>query len=95
MYVNGEEINLYNFNDNNDEEYYNIKGKSITKSLMKTPINGARLSSSYGMRKHPILGYNKMHRGTDFAAPKWNTNNGFGIRNNYYVQGGVVVVEIV
>ena len=36
---------------------------------MKTPINGARLSSSYGMRKHPILGYNKMHRGTDFAAP--------------------------
>jgi len=69
MYVNGEEINLYNFKDKNDVEYYNIKGKSITKSLMKTPINGARLSSSYGMRKHPILGYNKMHRGTDFAAP--------------------------
>ena len=68
MFVNGEEINLYNFKDNNDEEYYNIKGKSITKSLMKTPINGARLSSSFGMRKHPILGYNKMHRGTDFAA---------------------------
>ncbi len=69
MYVNGEEINLYNFRYNNDEEYYDIKGKSITKSLMKTPINGARLSSSFGMRKHPILGYNKMHRGTDFAAP--------------------------
>jgi murein DD-endopeptidase MepM/ murein hydrolase activator NlpD len=69
MFVNGEEINLYNFKDGNNEEYYNIKGKSITKSLMKTPINGARLSSSYGMRKHPILGYNKMHRGTDFAAP--------------------------
>ena len=69
MYVNGEEINLYNFKYNNEEEYYDIKGKSITKSLMKTPINGARLSSSYGMRKHPILGYNKMHRGTDFAAP--------------------------
>jgi murein DD-endopeptidase MepM/ murein hydrolase activator NlpD len=69
MYVNGEEINLYNFKDNKGEEYYDIKGKSITKSLMKTPINGARLSSSYGMRKHPILGYNKMHRGTDFAAP--------------------------
>ena len=68
MFVNGEEINLYNFKDGNDEEYYNIKGKSITKSLMKTPINGARLSSSFGMRKHPILGYNKMHRGTDFAA---------------------------
>ena len=69
MYVNGEEINLYNFRYKNEEDYYDIKGKSITKSLMKTPINGARLSSSFGMRKHPILGYNKMHRGTDFAAP--------------------------
>ena len=69
MFVNGEEINLYNFKYKNELEYYDIKGKSITKSLMKTPINGARLSSSYGMRKHPILGYNKMHRGTDFAAP--------------------------
>ena len=69
MYVNGEEINLYNFKFNNEEDFYDIKGKSITKSLMKTPINGARLSSSFGMRKHPILGYNKMHRGTDFAAP--------------------------
>ena len=68
MYVNGEEVNLYNFDYENEEEYYDIKGKSITKSLMKTPINGARLSSSYGMRKHPILGYNKMHKGTDFAA---------------------------
>ena len=69
MYVNGEEINLYNFKYKNEEDFYDIKGKSITKSLMKTPINGARLSSSFGMRKHPILGYNKMHRGTDFAAP--------------------------
>tara|TARA_Y100001958_G_C21234191_1_gene560314 strand:- start:1337 stop:2689 length:1353 start_codon:yes stop_codon:yes gene_type:complete len=69
MYVNGNEINLYKFNYNNKEDFYDIKGKSITKSLMKTPINGARLSSSFGMRKHPILGYNKMHRGTDFAAP--------------------------
>ena len=68
MYVNGEEINLYNFKYKNEEEYYDLKGKSITKSLMKTPINGARLSSSFGLRKHPILGYNKMHRGTDFAA---------------------------
>ncbi len=69
MFVNQEEINLYNFKFNKEEDYYDIKGKSITKSLMKTPINGARLSSSFGMRKHPILGYNKMHRGTDFAAP--------------------------
>jgi len=69
MFVNGEEINLYNFKYNKMEDHYDINGKSITKSLMKTPINGARLSSSFGMRKHPILGYNKMHRGTDFAAP--------------------------
>jgi len=69
MFVNGSEINLYNFKDDSDIGFYDIKGKSIVKSLMKTPINGARLSSSYGMRKHPILGYNKMHRGTDFAAP--------------------------
>ncbi len=69
MFVNGNEINLYSFKDNNDIGFYDINGKSIVKSLMKTPINGARLSSSFGMRKHPILGYNKMHRGTDFAAP--------------------------
>ena len=70
MFVNGSEINLYNYKDGSgDIGFYDIKGKSIVKSLMKTPINGARLSSSYGMRKHPILGYNKMHRGTDFAAP--------------------------
>ena len=69
MNVNNREINLYNFSDNNESGYYDISGKSIVKSLMKTPINGARLSSSFGMRKHPILGFNKMHRGTDFAAP--------------------------
>ena len=69
MNVNNREINLYNFKYNNEIGYYDINGKSIVKSLMKTPINGARLSSKFGMRKHPILGYNKMHRGTDFAAP--------------------------
>ena len=50
-------------------EYWNSDGKSATKALMKTPINGARLSSGFGMRKHPILGYNKKHQGVDFAAP--------------------------
>ena len=69
MFVNGNDINLYNFKYKNQEDYFDIKGKSITKSLMKTPINGARLSSAFGMRKHPILGYNRMHKGTDFAAP--------------------------
>ena len=69
MFVNNKEITLYNFKHNNEVGFYDLNGRSIVKSLMKTPINGARLSSSYGMRKHPILGYNKMHKGTDFAAP--------------------------
>ena len=60
---------LYKFEDDNYIEYFNSEGKSATKALMKTPINGARLSSAYGMRKHPILGYNKKHMGVDFAAP--------------------------
>ena len=68
MFVNKDELNLYNFNYKGMKNT-TISRKSITKSLMKTPINGARLSSTYGIRKHPILGYNKMHRGTDFAAP--------------------------
>ena len=60
---------LYLFDKKNFTGHYDNNGKSIKKALMKTPINGARLSSSFGMRKHPIDGYNKMHKGTDFAAP--------------------------
>ena len=70
MFVNNKELALYNFKFNNKEGYYDVDGKSVIKTLMKTPINGARLSSSFGMRKHPILGYNKLHQGTDFAAPR-------------------------
>ena len=69
MSVNGREITLYKFGNDKGYGYFDINGKSVEKALMKTPINGARLSSSYGMRKHPILGFNKMHLGTDFAAP--------------------------
>jgi murein DD-endopeptidase MepM/ murein hydrolase activator NlpD len=60
---------LYYFDKKGSEGHYDGSGKSVEKALMKTPINGARLSSSFGMRKHPIDGFNKMHRGTDFAAP--------------------------
>ena len=70
MFVNNKELSLYNFKFNNKEGYYDLDGKSVIKTLMKTPINGARLSSSFGLRKHPILGYNKLHQGTDFAAPR-------------------------
>jgi len=69
MSVNGREITLYKFGNDKSYGYFNVNGKSVEKALMKTPINGARLSSSFGMRKHPIQGFNKMHTGTDFAAP--------------------------
>ncbi len=61
---------FYYFNKKGEEGHYDLNGKSVKKALMKTPINGAKLSSKFGMRKHPIDGYNKMHRGTDFAAPE-------------------------
>ena len=65
------DLQLYKYEyEKNKIDYFDENGKSIRKTLMKTPINGARLSSSYGKRKHPILGYTKMHTGTDFAAPK-------------------------
>ena len=60
---------LYYYGKKESEGHYDENGKSVKKALMKTPINGARLSSKFGMRKHPIDGFNKMHRGTDFAAP--------------------------
>jgi len=68
--LSGQDNPLYFFNEEDHEGHYDKNGKSVQKALMKTPINGARLSSSFGMRKHPIDGFNKMHRGTDFAAPK-------------------------
>ncbi len=67
--LSGQNNSLYYFDNEGSEGHYDKNGKSIKKALMKTPINGARLSSSFGMRKHPIDGFNKMHRGTDFAAP--------------------------
>ena len=69
--LESDKVSLFRFKDKNSNfvEYFDENGKSATKALMKTPINGARISSGYGMRKHPILGYNKKHQGVDFAAP--------------------------
>ena len=67
--LSGQDNNLYYFDKKGSEGHYDKNGRSVKKALMKTPINGARLSSPFGMRKHPIDGYNKMHKGTDFAAP--------------------------
>ena len=71
LILKGKSLELYYFNSEKDKinDHFNGSGQSIKKTLMKTPINGARLSSSFGNRKHPILGYTKLHTGTDFAAP--------------------------
>ena len=69
LQLSGQNNSLYHFDHKGSEGHYDKNGKSVKKALMKTPINGARLSSPFGMRKHPIDGYNKMHKGTDFAAP--------------------------
>ena len=71
MTLSGKRMELYRFTPKSgNTDYLDPKGDSVRKTLMRTPIDGARLSSGYGMRKHPILGYTKMHRGVDFAAPR-------------------------
>ena len=69
LLLSGQDNSFYYFDKEGSEGHYDRNGKSVKKALMKTPINGARLSSPFGMRKHPIDGFNKMHRGTNFAAP--------------------------
>jgi len=69
LILQGKEYPLYFFKSDQVSDYFDERGQSIKKTLMKTPINGARLSSGFGKRKHPILGFTKMHTGTDFAAP--------------------------
>lgn len=68
--LSGTDLPIYRFEtDAGIVDYFNEKGESAKKALMRTPIDGARLSSGYGKRKHPVLGYTKMHKGVDFAAP--------------------------
>jgi len=68
--VAGRTYRFYRFETQDGEvDYYSENGESVRKALLRTPIDGARLSSGFGMRRHPILGYSKMHRGIDFAAP--------------------------
>ncbi|WP_169565983.1 peptidoglycan DD-metalloendopeptidase family protein [Sneathiella limimaris] len=72
MTLSGTQISLYRYKTSDDgvTDYYTEKGHSVRKTLMRTPIDGARLTSSFGKRKHPILGYTKMHKGADFGAPR-------------------------
>jgi len=70
MNVGGTPLKFYAFKqDDGSYEYYNDKGEGIRKALLRTPVNGARLTSNFGMRRHPILGYSLMHRGVDFGVP--------------------------
>jgi len=71
MTLSGKRLELYGFTPKSGvRDFFDAKGQSVRKTLMRTPIDGARLSSRFGMRKHPILGYTRMHKGTDFAAPR-------------------------
>ncbi|MZR29005.1 peptidoglycan DD-metalloendopeptidase family protein [Sneathiella litorea] len=93
MTLSGKELSVYRFKTDDDgfTDYYDDKGRSVKKTLMRTPIDGARLTSGFGKRKHPTLGYTKMHRGVDFGArsgtPIMAAGNGiveFAARNGGY-----------
>lgn len=84
--LSGTEVPLYRYETSDGTlDWFNAKGESLRKALMRTPIDGARLSSGFGMRKHPILGYSKLHSGTDFAAPSGTP---------IYAAGSGVIAEI-
>ena len=93
--LRGQNNPLYYFNQKGSKGHYDNNGKSAEKALMKTPINGAKLSSAFGMRKHPIDGYNKIHRGTDFAAAKGTpimaSGNGIVIKARWCGGGGYCI----
>jgi len=68
--IDKKELEYFKFiTDDGYVDYFNREGKNVKKSILKTPLDGARISSNFGIRKHPISGFNKMHKGVDFAAP--------------------------
>ncbi|TDP46835.1 peptidoglycan DD-metalloendopeptidase family protein [Zavarzinia compransoris] len=71
MILSGDDLPIYRHIPGDDKipDFFNPKGESVRKALLRTPIDGARISSGFGMRRHPVLGYSKMHKGIDFAAP--------------------------
>ncbi|HYC01956.1 MAG TPA: peptidoglycan DD-metalloendopeptidase family protein [Azospirillaceae bacterium] len=83
--ISGKKLQLYRFETESGSEFFNRLGESIRKALLTTPIDGARLTSGFGMRRHPVLGYSKMHKGVDFAAPTGTP---------VYAAGAGTIVEI-
>lgn len=70
LVLSGRELPIYRFKDRDGRiDYFNREGESIRRALLRTPVDGVRITSGFGMRKHPILGYSKMHKGVDFGAP--------------------------
>jgi murein DD-endopeptidase MepM/ murein hydrolase activator NlpD len=71
LMLSGTTLRLYRYAPPGESPaFYNAKGESVRKALLRTPVDGARISSRFGLRHHPILGYTTMHRGVDFAVPK-------------------------
>ena len=83
--LSGKTIPVYYFERDGDGEYFTPNGEAIRKSLLRTPIDGARITSGFGMRMHPVLGYSKMHKGLDFGAP---------IGTPIFAAGSGTIVEI-
>lgn len=84
LIIGGRSIPIYRYEQNGIVDYYTAEGKSVRKTLMRTPVDGARISSGFGMRIHPVLGFTKMHKGIDFAAP---------VGTPIYASGNGIVVK--
>lgn len=70
MNLSGQMLRFFRFEGRDgDVDYYDPRGRGVRKALLRTPIDGARLSSGFGLRRHPVLGFSRMHKGVDFAAP--------------------------
>ncbi|HEV8388899.1 MAG TPA: peptidoglycan DD-metalloendopeptidase family protein [Dongiaceae bacterium] len=83
--LSGRTIPVYYFERDGDGQYFTPDGEAIRKSLLRTPVDGARITSGFGMRMHPLLGYSKMHKGIDFGAPTGTP---------IYAAGSGTIVEI-